>query len=151
MADIYKFDTIQELIDLWREDSAWNKLDLLEEETKISKLHSKYQGIASIYGMKSRKLKWKYNKLRLDKYEWYNGKMSEEKLKELGWNPFSLKILKQDILIYLEGDEDLNIIEYQMGFYDEIAKYAISVVKELNNRTWQLKGAIDMTRYNGGY
>ena len=44
--------------------------------------------------MQLRKLEQDYNLLYKLKFEYYNGTISEEELKENAWEPFRLKILK---------------------------------------------------------
>jgi len=58
--------------------------------------------------------------------------------KEILWEPFRFT-LKSDMQVYLDGDEDLNKMKRKKAYHEEAANFCTNVMKELNNRTWQLK------------
>jgi len=41
--------------------------------------------------------------------------------------------------VYLDGDDDLNKLKRKKAYHEEAANFCTNVMKELNNRTWQLK------------
>ena len=41
--------------------------------------------------------------------------------------------------VYLDGDDDLNKLKRKKTYHEESANFCTNVMKELNNRTWQLK------------
>ena len=69
---------------------------------------------------------------------YYNGKLDQDELDKLGWEPFRFT-LKSDIQVYLDGDDDLVKLKRKKTYHEEAAKFCEYVMKELNNRTWQLK------------
>jgi hypothetical protein len=70
-------------------------------------------------------------------------------LKKYGWEPFPF-VLKSDITTYLESDEDLNKYSAQKIMHDEIVDVCMSIMKELNNRAWELKSYIDWEKFIQG-
>jgi hypothetical protein len=60
------------------------------------------------------------------------------------------KVLRQDIPTYLDSDTDLNTILMKKTVHQEIVDFCGSVMKELNNRTWQMKSLIDWEKFTSG-
>ena len=58
--------------------------------------------------------------------------------------------LKDDIKIYMDADKDIIDKAAKKDYYQEIVNFTSKVLEELKNRTWQLRGIIDITKYNGG-
>ena len=86
-----------------------------------------------------KKLKWMY----------FTGKLDQEELDKLGWEPFRFT-LKSDINVYLDGDDDLNKLKRKKSYHEETAKFCENVMKELNSRTYQLKAYMDWERFIQG-
>jgi hypothetical protein len=86
-----------------------------------------------------RKLKWMY----------YNGKLSGDELEKYGWEQFPFT-LKQDITVYMDGDDDLCKLQAKKAYHEECSSFCINVMKELNNRTWQLKEFMGWERFING-
>ncbi len=84
------------------------------------------------------------------KWEYYTGKMSHEELSARGWQPFPLKILRNDLDVYLNGDEDLNKSRQRIAYQKEKISLLEEIVKELNNRHWKIRNAIDWRKFIGG-
>ena len=76
--------------------------------------------------------------------------MSQDKLDELGWEPFQLKLLKNDIDMYIESDDEVIDLETKFGLQEEKVKYVEAVVKQINNRQWQIRNAIDWRKFTCG-
>ena len=84
------------------------------------------------------------------KWEYYTGKMTEEELDRRGWEPFDLKILKQDLDLYLDSDDDLCLMLDKMVLAKEKVGYVESFIKELNNRHWKIRNAIEWKKFTNG-
>lgn len=125
-----------------------SNLDL--ESLKIPQLHGKYLNIFSDEKLILKKLESDRNVLIKNKWEWYTGRMSQEDLKRLGWDPFPLKIMKQDLDVYLLADEDMIKITAKIDYQKEKVDYLESVLKALNNRNWIIRNAIDFRKFLSG-
>ena len=99
-----KLDEIQLM---WERDAQIDRTELGEESLRIPILHSKYFKIFSQERLLLRKMEGDYKTLFKDKYEWYNGSISEEQLREYEWEPNPLRILRTDIPMHLEADKQL--------------------------------------------
>lgn len=141
---------LEEIQSLWEEDSQIDRTELGEESLKISKLHNKYFKIFSNERLSLRKLEMDYKSLYKLKYQYYQGILSDEEYKELGWEPFQLKVLKQDIPVYIEGDADIININLRIGLQSEKVSYVESIIKSIANRGYQIKNVIEWEKFTNG-
>jgi len=123
-------------------------LDL--ESLKIPQLHSKYLNFLMDERLAVRKAENDYNVMMRVKWEYYTGKMSKEELAARGWEPFSLKILRNDLDLYMNSDEDLSKLSCKLMFQKEKVSLLEEVIKELNTRHWKIRNAIDWRRFING-
>ena len=131
--------------DMVLDDAA---LDL--ESLKIPQLHSKYLNFLMDERLVFRKLETDYRVLLRAKWEYYTGKMSQEELTVRGWEPFALKILRNDLDLYIDSDADLNKLKQKSDFQKEKIALLEEVVKELNTRHWKIRNAIEWRRFTNG-
>ena len=96
------------------------------------------------------KVEEEYKKLYKVKWEYYTGKIDEETLNEMNWEPFQLNILKADVDKYLDSDTDLSILRMKISFAKEKVHYLESVVKIINNRQWNIRSAIEWRKFVSG-
>jgi hypothetical protein len=101
-------------------------------------LHNKYNKYLSLHNLAAKRAGLEYDKLKRMKWMYYNGKLDQDELDKLGWEPFRFT-LKSDIQVYLDGDDDLAKLKRKKAYHEESSAFCTNVMKELNNRTWQLK------------
>lgn len=140
---------IDELLEEWRKDSVIDRLEPGKALLDIPKLHSKYLNILSRHRLLSKESEFKLNKMRKLKWEYYTGKLDEDDLKKYGWEPFPY-VLKSELSTYLESDDDINKHLAIKAMHDEIVDLCLSILKELNSRTWELKSFIDWEKFVQG-
>jgi hypothetical protein len=88
--------------------------------------------------------------LHKDKFEYYNGTISEEDLKANGWEPFMLRILKTDISMYMDADKDIAKAKSILASQNDKIEFVESIIKSLPARGYQIKAAIDWTKFTSG-
>lgn len=143
---------IEEIEKMWAEDAVIDETNLSSESAKIPKLHSKYYKIYYRAAMKTYKLKADLKVLEKDKIEYYNGTMAEEDLKERGWQPNKLKILRSDMDKYIQSDRDIIDLCLKIDYYSGLSKFLEDILKNINNRSFLIKNCIDWQKFqNGGY
>lgn len=142
-----KLDEIQHL---WNKDAQVDDIHIDIESLKIPNLHAKYLDIFNSEVLVSKKYESEYKKLYRKKWEYYNGKMTQEELQSFNWEPFDLKVLKQDISIYLDSDDDLNNIRDRIEYQKVKVQYLDQIIKSLNNRSYLLKNVIEWRRFTQG-
>jgi hypothetical protein len=140
---------VDDLLEMWRQDSDIDRTEPGKELLNIPKLHSKYLNILSKHRLLSKEAEFKYNKMKRLKWEYYTGKLDDDQLKHYGWEPFPL-VLKSDITTYMESDEDCNKFLASKIMHDEIVEICQSILKELNSRTYQLRDYISWEKFIQG-
>lgn len=135
---------------LWEKDCNIDRTELGEESLKISQLHSKYFKLYSSERLLLKKMDKDYKDLYKTKFEYYNGVLSHDELKQHGWEPFSLKVLKSDLHIYLDSDRDITNFQLKIDMQKEKIDFLENIIKSLNTRGYQIKSAIDWEKFKVG-
>lgn len=142
---------IDSLMEEWSTDSKIDETEPGRELIKTSTLHSKYLRIMTHHNLICKKLMGDYNKLKKIKWEYYSGDLNNpEDLEKHGLEPMMKKVLRQDIPTYIDSDTDLNNILLKKMLHQEIVDFCSSVLKEINNRTWQLRSFIEWEKFTSG-
>ena len=141
---------IEEIMDLWNTDTNIDKTELGDESLKIPKLHSKYYNILIKEKLSLRKLIEEMKRLKLDKYEFFTQGPSEE-TRDKGWRlPPKGMILKGDIPMYMDADQDIIDLNLKIGTQQEKVEFLESVIKTIINRNFVIKNAIEWNRFTMG-
>ena len=141
---------LDEYFDLWAEDSKIDRTELGEESIKIPQLHHKYYKMYSLERLNLVKLQEQMKMLKKDKIEYYTGTMAEEDLKERGWEPNPLRILKSDIPVHMEADKDFVDLNLKLAYNKEKVEFLEAVIKTLNLRSYQINNAINWEKFKVG-
>jgi hypothetical protein len=141
---------LEEIQQLWEKDCDIDRAELGEESLKIAQLHSKYFKYYSQERLLLKKLEFEFKSLYKTKFEYYNGTLSHDEMKENGWDPFSLKVLKSDLHIYIDGDTDIHNAQLKIEYQKEKIQLLENIIKALNNRNFQIKNAIDWAKFMNG-
>lgn len=142
--------TLNEIIEQAKQDLKFDDTELDQESLRIPQLHNKYLNFYHEEKLRYQGYKTNYSKLFKLKWEYYTGKLSEDQLKELGWEPFDLKILRQDVDIYLDADKDLVELKNKMSIQEEKVEYLSSVLKGIMNRQFHIRDAIAWRKFLNG-
>lgn len=142
--------TIDEILENWNVDSKIDKTELGDEALNIPKLHHKYYQIYVKEKMLLRKHEADMKQLKLDKYEFLTQGPNEE-TKDKGWKlPPKGMVLKGDIPMYLEADQDLINLSLKIGYQQEKLELLDSIIKSVMNRNFIIKNAIDWQKFTMG-
>lgn len=141
---------LDEIHALWSQDCEINRIELGEEALKIPKLHSKYLRMFSDERMLLRKLEEDRNTLKLLKIDYYRGVLPEEDLRANGWEPFRLSVLKSDLPMYLDADQDVIKINLKISVQQEKVDTLEAIIKSISNRGYLIKSAIDFEKFKVG-
>lgn len=142
--------TINQLIAEWERDAKVDTTAPGKEVTGIPILHSKYNKWLSMHKLAAVKASIEYNKLYKLKWMYYNGKLPQEDLQALGWEPFRHTILKPDTGMFIEADQEVADLHAKVKLHEECVSFCTYVMKELNNRTWQMKEWMAWERFERG-
>ena len=142
--------TFEELQAQIEKDLSFDETQLDTESLRIPQLHNKY--LKHLYSEKltMKKLRNDMGELSRLKHEYYTGKMDETTLKERGWEPFQLRVLRNDIDMYLDADKDIIKLRGRIQLQEERVDYIEAIVKGIANRGWVIRNAIDWKKFLGG-
>lgn len=142
-----KFEQIRELAE---RDIAIDKTELGDESARIPQLHNKYLNMFHDERLVLNKMNADYKILKKNKWEWMTGKMSQEQLAALGWEPFQTRIMRQDLELYMDADPDLNEAEARVTLQNEKVEYLESLLKGISQRHWVIRNAIEWRKFTQG-
>ena len=141
---------IEEIFEYWEQDSQIDKTELGDAALNIPKLHHKYFQLLVNEKMQLRKLEAEFKRLKLDKYEFLTQGPNED-TKDKGWKlPPKGMILKGDIPMYMEADEDIINISLKIGLQQEKVELLDSIIKTIINRNFVIRNAIDWQKFTMG-
>ena len=140
---------LEEIMKQWEKDSDVDSTEPGKEIIRIPLLHNKYNKYLSLHNLSAKKAAIEYDRMKKLKWMYFTGKLDQEELDKLGWEPFRFT-LKSDINVYLDGDDDLNKLKRKKSYHEESAKFCENVMKELQSRTYQLKAYMDWERFIQG-
>ena len=139
---------LESLQKMWEEDSEIDKDNLHDESLKIPQLHAKYFDLYNTIFLLRKKADQQRKNIRHERYEYFSGKADPEVYVE---NPFPKKIRDKDTMTkYLDADEKLSTSSLKIEYYDTMLTYIESILKVIQNRTYQIKNAIEFMRFQSG-
>ena len=94
-----------------------------------------------------KKAEYEHKTLIRQKWEYYTGKADESVYKE---KPFDLKVLKADVHIYMDSDEELQRSDQKAAYLKQVVSYLEQVLRSINNRTFLIKNAIEWKKFTSG-
>ena len=139
-------DTIQKM---WEKDSKIDVDNLHIESLNIPILHSKYFEIYNNVILLKKKAEQQKKNIRHERYEYFTGKADPDVYLE---NPFPKKIRdKETLQKYLDADEKLSSVCLKIEYYETMLNYLESILKVIQNRTYQIKNAIEFIKFTSGF
>ena len=141
----FDLDTIQEM---WEKDAKIDRDNLHDESLNIPSLHAKYFQIYNTIFLLRKKAEQQRKNIRHERYEYFSGKADPDVYIQ---NPFPKKIRDKDTMTkYLDADVKLSNASLKIEYYDTMLTYLESILKVIQNRTYQIKNAIEFMRFNAG-
>ena len=138
-------DTIQEM---WEKDAEIDRDNLHDESLNIPSLHAKYFELYNTIFLLRKKAEQQRKNIRHERYEYFSGKADPDVYQK---DPFGKKIRDKDTMQkYLDADEKLSNSSLKIDYYDTMLVYLESILKVIQNRTFQIKNAIEFMRFNSG-
>jgi hypothetical protein len=141
---------IQTLKQELEKDLNINDAELDTESLKIPKIHNKYLNILHEEKILLQSLRLKKRIMLREKWEYYTGKVDAETLKQKGLEPFNLKVLKQDLDLYIDSDQDILQLDSKLITQQEKVDYLQDAIKAINNMQWHIRDAIAWRKFING-
>ena len=144
---------LNKILEEWKDDSQLES-NYLDESSRLTPfLHSKYLELLSNAKLQLKQAEYKQKSLMKKKWLWYNGKLSQQEVEELGWDPDpfdGLKILKGEMEHYVNADPELVESQAKIDYLTTV----IDTLKEiLSHITWRhqtIKNMIDWRKFESG-
>ncbi len=139
---------LNEIQSMWEKDSKIDRDNLHEESLNIPILHAKYHDLYNNLILLRKKAEQQRKNVRHERYEYFSGKSDPEVYAE---NPFPKKIRDKDTMQkYMDADDKLSNVSLKIDYYDTMLVYIESILKQITNRTYQIKNAIEFMRFSSG-
>jgi len=134
---------------MWQEDCKIDIDNMHEESIKVPQLHSKYHEILNNLILLRTKAQKIQKSVRHERYEYYSGKSDPEVyIRE----PFPKKVRDKDALIrYMDADDRVSDANLKVEYYDVMINYTESILKQISNRTYQIKNSIEWHKFQAGF
>jgi len=139
-----KLSEIQDAVDT---DLKLDRTELDIESIRTPELHNKYFKEYTLHSLNLRKTESELKTKTKEKWEYYSGNASPDVYEK---DPFDLKVIRQDIPMYLAADVDIKAINAKIILQRATVEYLESVIKQINNRNWIIRNAIEFLKFKQG-
>ena len=143
---------LKDILAAWQEDSKLS-MQLDEDSRNTPLLHAKYLEKLANAKLLLKRAEFTQKTLLKQKWEWYNGKMDPDTVKELGWNPDpfnGLKIMKGDMDYYYDSDPEIQKSEEKIQYYKTLVETLTEIVSNLNWRHQTIGNIIKWKQFESG-
>jgi uncharacterized protein (UPF0297 family) len=141
---------LEQIQELWSKDAPVDRTELANEASRIPQLHSKYFKIFSTERLLLKKLEQESKQLWKDLWEYYQGNFDYEELKERGWDQINQRILKADLGIHIDADQNWIDNNLKVAYQKEKVDFLEAIIKSLNNRGFNINAAIQWEKFKVG-
>ncbi len=133
---------------MWSKDAQIDQDNLHDEAAKIPSLHAKYFDLYNNIKLLRERSITVDNKIRLERWNYYSGKSDPEVYQA---EPFPFKVREKDALKrYMDADEKVQQSTLKIKYYDVMLTYLEDIIKQVGNRSYQLKNIIDWHNFRSG-
>ena len=140
---------LSEIQDQVKRDLRINDLELDIESLRIPSLHTKYLQLLTENSLKLKKVNSELAVLKRNKWIYYTGKASEDVYKEKGDFPLKLKT-KDEERTFIDADEEIQKKKSEVEYYETAVEYLQEIVKQIGQRNFQIKNAIEWRKFEAG-
>ena len=144
---------LKAVLEEWAQDNIIDNVHLDESSRQTPLLHSKYLEKLANAKLLLKRAEFVQKTLLKQKWEWYNGKMSQEEVEQLGWNPDpfnGLKVMKGDMSYYYEADPEIQKSEEKIQYYKTLVETLQDIVTHINWRHQTISNMIKWKNFEAG-
>ena len=138
---------------MWAKDSVIDPVKLDESSRMAPMLHAKYLELLSTYKLQLKRCEFEQKKLLKLKWEYYNGKMDQDQLVDLGWDPDpfnGLKVMKGDMDYYYDADPEIQESELKIQYYKNVIDTLTEIISNVNWRHQTIGNMIKWKQFESG-
>ena len=140
---------LEQLQTMWKTDSKLDD-DLHDNDSlAIPQLHMKYMEFHNTFSLMKKEREIEMRRLIREKWLYYKGKAPSKVYKDL---PFDLKLTtKEEINMFIESDDDICKLQYKIDYIEQLLSFLEGVLRQINNRNFQIKNAIEWEKFKNGF
>jgi len=118
-----------------------------QESFRNQEIKAKWLDYKTRYELLLVRNKGDYQKLYRAKWEYYGGKSDA---KVYASKPFDLKVLKSDLAMYINSDNEIIELGAKISYLEIVIKYIDGIIKSIDNRGWDVSHAINWKKFEAG-
>ena len=118
-----------------------------QESFRNQEIKAKWLDYKTRYELLLVRNKGDYQKLYRAKWEYYGGKSDA---KVYASKPFDLKVLKSDLAMYINSDNEIIELCAKISYLEIVIKYIDGIIKSIDNRGWDVSHAINWKKFEAG-
>ncbi len=144
---------LESVLEMWKKDSVIEQFNLDDTSRNTPALHAKYLELLSIAKLQLKKADLAQKSLLKKKWLYYNGKLTQDQIVELGWefDPFNgLKVLKGEMDYYYDADVDIQRSEEKILYHKTMIETLTEIVTNLNWRHQTISNMIKWRQFEAG-
>jgi len=144
---------LENVLEMWKKDNVIDEMALDESSRATAKLHSKYLEIYSVSRLKLKQLELDFKVLLRDKFNHYNGKLTQDELNEKGWeyDPLNgLTVLKSDMDKYYDSDPIIQEMQKRIAYQEELCSTLKEILDSIKWRHQTIKNMIEWRKFTSG-
>jgi|TARA_B110000977_G_scaffold29086_1_gene37672 hypothetical protein len=144
---------LESVLEMWKKDSVIEQFNLDDTSRNTPALHAKYLELLSIAKLQLKKADLTQKSLLKKKWLYYNGKLTQDQIVELGWefDPFNgLKVLKGEMEYYYDADVDIQRSEEKILYHKTMIETLTEIVTNLNWRHQTIGNMIKWRQFEAG-
>ena len=133
---------LETLNDMWEKDSPLDDEKLDHDSLSIPKLHAKYLRLYNNFVTLRDQAELDVKRTYRDRWEYYTGKSEK---------PFPMKLIKTDVAIYLEADQEYQKSVLKAKYLNQMVESIKTILSAINNRSFHIKNAVEFAKFLKGY
>lgn len=142
---------IEEIATIWARDSEIDSNKLVEESTRVPKLHSRYYNILNEERLRQQKLKILHDELSVALDGYFGKTLTVDEMERWQLPPMSdKKFLKAEISRFVEVHPKMVELKTKIGIQNEKVKFLEDIVKMIHSMNFAIKNCLDAKKFNAG-
>ena len=146
-------NTLEAVLEAWKEDCQLPRGNLDEASRQTPALHAKYLETLQYTKLRLKDAEMKQKILLKNKWLWYNGKMTQAQIEQLGWDydPLDgLKIMKGEMDYYYDSDKEIQESELKIQYLKTMIDTLSDIVDALKWRHQTIGNMIKWKVFEAG-
>ena len=144
---------LKEVLAEWANDNQIHETHLDESSRKPPILHSKYLEKLANAKLLLKKAEFSQKTLLKEKWLYYNGKMDQEQIEKMGWDPDpfdGLKVLKGEMDYYYDADPEIQKSEEKIQYFKTLVETLSDIVDTIKWRHQTISNIIKWKQFQSG-